>query len=47
MRSALQVRYDIPVSPRGRRRWCSMSSRGNRAKVPAHARRCREGGAPD
>ena len=27
------------LDPRGRRRWCSMASCGNRAKVAAHARR--------
>jgi predicted RNA-binding Zn ribbon-like protein len=31
------------LNPRGRRRWCSMSSCGNRTKVRAHARRRREG----
>ncbi|MFE9329035.1 CGNR zinc finger domain-containing protein [Streptomyces sp. NPDC006925] len=35
------------LNPRGRRRWCSMSSCGNRAKVHAHARRRREGGTRD
>ncbi|MEU2721032.1 CGNR zinc finger domain-containing protein [Streptomyces smyrnaeus] len=29
------------LNPRGRRRWCTMSSCGNRAKVQAHARRRR------
>jgi|Tabmets5t2r1_1033131.scaffolds.fasta_scaffold06801_4 predicted RNA-binding Zn ribbon-like protein len=29
------------LDPRGRRRWCSMSSCGNRAKVRAHAQRQR------
>ncbi|MFI8849902.1 CGNR zinc finger domain-containing protein [Streptomyces sp. NPDC053499] len=32
------------LNPRGRRRWCAMSSCGNRAKVHAHAQRRREGG---
>ncbi|HET7305552.1 MAG TPA: CGNR zinc finger domain-containing protein [Segeticoccus sp.] len=29
------------LNPGGRRRWCSMSPCGNRAKVAAHARRHR------
>jgi predicted RNA-binding Zn ribbon-like protein len=33
------------LDPRGRRRWCSMSACGNRAKVRAHARRQRGGTA--
>jgi predicted RNA-binding Zn ribbon-like protein len=31
------------IDRRGRRKWCSMSSCGNRAKVAAHARRQRDG----
>jgi predicted RNA-binding Zn ribbon-like protein len=31
------------VDPRGRRKWCSMSSCGNRAKVASHAERHRTG----
>lgn len=31
------------LNSRGRRRWCSMSSCGNRTKVRAHAKRRREG----
>ena len=33
------------LDPRGRRRWCSMRSCGNRAKVAAHAERQRVGSA--
>jgi predicted RNA-binding Zn ribbon-like protein len=29
------------LDPRGRRRWCSMATCGNRAKVRAHAARAR------
>jgi predicted RNA-binding Zn ribbon-like protein len=32
------------LDPRGRRRWCSMTSCGNRAKVRAHAARQRASG---